>query len=64
MAQFKVGDLVRLKNGLPTAKAGREIEDHTQGQVLEVTAEGYVVQFIDNKTAIEGITDDEIEPAG
>jgi hypothetical protein len=61
MAQFKVGDQVRLKNCLPSAKAGRDIEDNTAGQVLEVTADGYVVQFIDNKTAIEGITEDEIE---
>ncbi len=61
MAQFKVGDQVRLKSGLPEEKAGRSIEDRTQGQVLEVTDDGYVVQFIDNKTAIEGITDDEIE---
>lgn len=61
MAQFKVGDQVRLKAGLAPEKAGRTIEDRTQGQILEVTADGYVVQFSDSKTAIEGITDDEIE---
>ncbi len=61
MAKFKVGDAVRLVNGLPMAKAQREIAETTQGQILEVTDDGYVIQFIDNKTAIEGITDDEIE---
>jgi len=61
MAKFQVGDQVRLKSSLPPDKAGRDIADDTPGQVLEVTADGYVVQFIDNKTAIEGITDDEIE---
>ena len=61
MANFKVGDQVRLKNGLPIAKAKREMAENTQGQVIEVTPEGYVVQFIDSKTAIEGISDDEIE---
>ena len=61
MAAFNVGDQVRLKNGLPLAKANREIAERTQGQVIEVTPDGYVVQFIDSKTAIEGISDDEIE---
>ena len=61
MAQFKVGDQVRLKNGLPIAKANREMAEKTQGQILEVTPDSYVVQFIDSKTAIEGITEDEIE---
>jgi len=61
MAKFKIGDQVRLKNGLPMSKAKREMAEKTQGQIVEVTPDGYVVQFIDSKTAIEGITDDEIE---
>ena len=61
MAKFNVGDAVRLVNGLPMTKANRDIAEKTQGQILEVTDAGYVVQFIDSKTAIEGISDDEIE---
>ena len=61
MAKFQVGDQVRLINGLPLEKANRDIAERTQGQILEITPEGYVVQFIDNKTAIEGITENEIE---
>jgi hypothetical protein len=61
MAQFKVGDQVRLKAAMPMAKAGRDIEEKTVGQVIEVNGETYVVQFTDSKTAVEGITDAEIE---
>jgi hypothetical protein len=61
MAKFNVGDQVRLINRLPITKANRDIAEKTQGQILEINKDGYVVQFIDSKTAIEGITDDEIE---
>ena len=61
MAQFKVGDQVRLKGTISPSKAGRNIEEKTSGQVVEVTDDGYTVQFTDSKTAVEGVTEDEIE---
>ncbi len=61
MAKFQVGDPVRLKAAMPMAKAGRDIEEKTVGQVIEVNGETYTVQFTDSKTAVEGIGDAEIE---
>ncbi len=61
MAQFKIGDPVRLKGSISPSKAGRNIEEHTQGQILEVNGGTYTVQFTDAKAAVEGVTEDEIE---
>lgn len=60
MAQFKVGDRVRLKQKI-SEKTSQTLQEQHQGQVTEVAAESYVVQFDDTKAAVEGITDDEIE---
>jgi hypothetical protein len=61
--KFKVGDRVQLRGVLSFDKAGRVIQPRENGVVIEVTDEGYTVEFDDSMTPISGITDDEIEPA-
>jgi hypothetical protein len=61
MAQFKVGDRVRLKQAISEDKTSQSLQEYHKGQVTEVTADSYTVQFDDTKAAVEGITEDEIE---
>lgn len=61
--KFKVGDRVQLRKVLPFAKAGRVTQTQEQGVILDVSDDGYTVEFEDSMTPISGITDEEIERA-
>jgi hypothetical protein len=63
MAKFKVGDQVQANGVLPFTKAGRVMQPNEKGIILEVTPEGYTIEFEDSMTPITGVTESEIKPA-
>jgi len=62
MAKFKVGQRVQVNGMLPFTKAGRVMQPNEKGVILEVTEEGYTVEFDDSMTPISGIVESEIKP--
>jgi hypothetical protein len=61
MPAFKVGDRVRLKETLQLPEGDKVLKVHARGQVVEVSGDGYTIQFDDSKTAVEGVAEAEIE---